>query len=200
MEFFQGQPGRPGVAIARRRPPSQRVWGAQHSTRSALRRLGERLRRFGIEAPEPEQVVLVAESLPRRLSRRPPCRGSNSLESRLGWCWANAAMLPCPCVTGLPDTMFVALEEDEIVIVDGDRGGVCMSHPTRPHLPAIRRRTRRAHRVFIGKCSPSCAHDLGQPPRHRDRAYPGLLGRPGPRSRTGRTVFGSPADNSFLGH
>ena len=63
MEVLHGVSAHPGVAIA----AAARLhedFGAASLSPDRLRRIGEKLRSFGVENPEPEQIVLVADRLP----------------------------------------------------------------------------------------------------------------------------------------
>lgn len=91
-----------------------------------LRRIGEKLRRFGGEDSEPEQVVLVADRIPPHFWLAPiPGLQIVGLAAQ-----SDAPLSPSPdipAVVGLGEDFLAQIEEDEIVIVDGDRGRVYLS-------------------------------------------------------------------------
>ena len=125
MEVLYGIGVAPGVAIA----SAARLhedFGVPSLSPERLRRLGERLRSFGTENPEPEQIVLIADRIPPGFWLS-PLPGLQVLGMA-----AEAGQTPSPpsdrpCVVGLGDALMRAVEEDDIVIVDGDRGRVYVS-------------------------------------------------------------------------
>ena len=122
MEVFYGIAARPGVAIA----AAARLhedFGTPSLAPDRLRRLGERLRSFGTENPEPEQVILIADRIPPGFWLAP----LPGLEI-VGLASGEAAPLrpapDLPVVLGLGSAALAVIEEDDILIVDGDRGRV----------------------------------------------------------------------------
>ena len=122
MEVLHGTPAAPGVAIAAAARLSEE-YGTATLSPDRLRRLGERLRGFGTENPEPEQIVLLADRLPPGFWLAPlpglqivglAAQSASSLSPPPG----------LPSVTGLGEMLLRVAEEDDIVIVDGDRGRV----------------------------------------------------------------------------
>ena len=121
-DILHGIAARPGVAIA----AAARLhddFGAVSLAPERLRRLGERLRAYGAENPEPEQIILVADRIPPAFWLAP----LPGIEI-VGLAAASPAPLApppdLPAVLGLDGAALSAIEEDEIVIVDGDRGRV----------------------------------------------------------------------------
>lgn len=125
MEVLHGIAAHPGVAIA----SAARLhddFGTPSLSPERLRRLGERLRSFGVENPEPEQIVLVADHVPPGfwLSATPGLEvvGLAAQDAR--------PLSPTPdrpVVLGLGETLLRTVQEDDILIVDGDRGRVYVS-------------------------------------------------------------------------
>ena len=122
MEVLHGIPAHPGVAIA----AAARLhddFGTQSLSPERLRRLGERLRSFGLENPEPEQIVLVADRIPPAFWLAPlPGVQIVGLAAQ-----SDTALSPppdLPVVLGLGEILLRSVEEDDIVIIDGDRGRV----------------------------------------------------------------------------
>lgn len=122
MELLQGIAVRNGVSIA----AAARLhddFGALSLSPERLRRLGERLRSFGTENPEPEQIILVADKIPPGFWLAPiPGIEIVGIASR-----DDAPLKPSPempVVQGLSLEALRTIEEDDILIVDGDRGRV----------------------------------------------------------------------------
>ena len=122
METLHGTAAHPGVAIA----AAARLhdgFGAPTLAPDRLRRLGERLRSFGVEAPEPEQFILVADRIPPAFWLAPlPGVEVVGLAAR-----DPAPLSPppsVPAVLGLDAAALRGVEEGDILIVDGDRGRV----------------------------------------------------------------------------
>ena len=122
MEVLHGIAAHPGVAIA----AAARLhdeFGTQSLSPERLRRLGERLRSFGMENPEPEQIVLIADKIPPAFWLAPlPGVQIVGLAAQ-----SDAALSPppaLPVVLGLGEMLLRSVEEDDIVIIDGDRGRV----------------------------------------------------------------------------
>ena len=122
MEILYGTAASPGVAIAAAARLSDE-YGSVSLSPDRLRRLGERLRSFGVENPEPEQIVLIADTLPPAFWLAPlPGVQIVGLAAQ-----SDAILSPkpqMPSVTGLGETLLRVIEEDDIVIIDGDRGRV----------------------------------------------------------------------------
>jgi len=125
MEVLHGIAAHPGVAIA----SAARLhedFGTPALSPERLRRLGERLRSFGMENPEPEQIILVADHVPPGfwLSAIP------GLEVVALAAQDNRPLSPRPdrpVVLGLGATLLQTVQEEDILIVDGDRGRVYVS-------------------------------------------------------------------------
>ncbi len=122
METLHGIAAHPGVAIA----AAARLhedFGAASLSPDRLRRIGERLRSFGMENPEPEQIVLIGDRIPPAFWLA-PLPGVQIV----GLAAQSAAPLSpkpeLPVVLGLGEMLLRAVEEDDIVIIDGDRGRV----------------------------------------------------------------------------
>ena len=122
MEVLHGIAAHPGVAIA----AAARLhedFGAPSLSPDRLRRLGERLRSFGIENPEPEQIVLIADRLPPAFWLAPlPGVQIVGLAAQ-----SSAPLTPAPdlpVVLGVGEMLLRCVEEDDIIIIDGDRGRV----------------------------------------------------------------------------
>ena len=125
MEVLYGTTGHPGVAIA----VAARLhddFGVPSLSPERLRRLGERLRSFGMENPEPEQIILIADRVPPGYWLSPlPGLQIVGLAAQ-----TSAPLSPAPdrpVVLGIGEALLRAVQEDDIVIVDGDRGRVYIS-------------------------------------------------------------------------
>ncbi len=122
MEVLHGVSAHPGVAIAAAARLHEE-YGAASLSPDRLRRIGERLRSFGLENPEPEQIVLVADRIPQAFWLA-PLPGVQIV----GIAAQSAAPLSpkpeLPVVLGLGEMLLRQVEEDDIVIIDGDRGRV----------------------------------------------------------------------------
>lgn len=122
MELIHGIASRPGVAIA----AAARLhddFGVPSLAPDRLRRLGERLRSFGMENPEPEQIILVGERIPPGFWLS-PLPGVQIVGLAAG---DFSRLLPppdLPVVLGLDPSGLRMIEEDDILILDGDRGRV----------------------------------------------------------------------------
>ena len=121
-DILHGIAARPGVAIA----VAARLhddFGVPSLAPERLRRLGERLRSYGVENPEPEQIIVVADRIPPAFWLA-PIPGVQVV----GLAAANTSPLApppdLPVVLGLDEAALGAIEEDDILIVDGDRGRV----------------------------------------------------------------------------
>lgn len=122
MEVLHGITAHPGVAIA----AAARLYdefGVPTLAPERLRRLGERLRSFGADNPEPEQIILVADRVPPGYWLSPlPGIQIIGLAAQ-----TDVPLSPAPdrpVVVGIGDALLRAVQEDDIVIVDGDRGRV----------------------------------------------------------------------------
>ena len=122
MEVLHGIAAHPGVALA----AAARLhdeFGAQSLAPERLRRLGERLRSFGLDSPEPEQIILVADRIPPAFWLAPlPGVQIVGLAAQ-----SETPLSPppdLPVVLGLGEKLLRSIEEDDIVIIDGDRGRV----------------------------------------------------------------------------
>ena len=98
-------------------------FGVPNLAPERLRRLGERLRSYGVENPEPEQIIVVADRIPPAFWLA-PLPGVQVV----GLAAASPSPLSpppdLPAVLGLDEAGLAAIEEDDILIVDGDRGRV----------------------------------------------------------------------------
>ena len=145
MTFFTGTGLRPGVAIAA--AARLRVdFGVASLSPERLRRISARLRAFGVEAPEPEQIILVADAVPPGFTA-----ASAGLEVVGIAAGSGAELTPapdCPAVVGLGEDFFEAISEDEIVIVDGSRGRVYVS-PDASVIARYQSPTTRSRRIFL---------------------------------------------------
>lgn len=122
MEVLYGIAESPGVAIAAAARLSD-DYGSVSLSPDRLRRLGERLRSFGAENPEPEQIILVADTLPPAFWLA-PLPGIQIVGLAAQSNTALSPKPPMPSVIGLGEMLLRAVEEDDIVIIDGDRGRV----------------------------------------------------------------------------
>jgi len=122
MEVLHGINAYPGVAIA----TAARLhdeFGIPLLAPERLRRLGERLRSYGRESPEPEQIILVADSVP-------PGYWLTALPGIKIIGFATETDLPIsphpnqPGVIGVGEALLQTVQEEDIIIVDGDRGQV----------------------------------------------------------------------------
>ena len=125
MEVLQGVPARPGVAIAAAARISAE-FGIPSLAPLRLRRIGERLRSFGVESPEPEHAILVGETIPPGFWLS-PIPGLQIVGAAAQGSGALSPLPDFPVVTGLDPRLLAAIEEDDILIVDGDRGRVYLS-------------------------------------------------------------------------
>jgi len=125
MEILYGTSAAPGVAIAAAARLGEE-YGMPALSPERLRRIGERLRGFGMEQAEPEQIVLVADRLPPGF-----WLGATPGAQIVGLAAQSPApLLPTPtlpAVVGLGDTLLNLIAEDDILIIDGDRGRVYIS-------------------------------------------------------------------------
>ena len=125
MEILYGTSAGPGVAIAAAAKIGEE-YGMPALSPERLRRIGERMRGFGMEQAEPEQIVLVADRLPPGfwLGQTPGAQIVGLAAQ------SPAALSPTPAlpaVVGLGDTLLNLVTEDDILIIDGDRGRVYIS-------------------------------------------------------------------------
>jgi hypothetical protein len=125
MEVLHGIAAHPGVAIA----AAARLhedFGTVSLSPDRLRRIGERMRSFGMENPEPEQIILIGGRIPPAFWLA-PLPGVQIV----GLAAQSAAPLSpkpeIPVVLGLGEMLLRTVEEDDIVIIDGDRGRVYIS-------------------------------------------------------------------------
>lgn len=122
MEVLHGIPGGPGVAIAAAARLHEE-FGVPSLAPERLRRLGVRLQGFGMESAEPEEIVLVGDRIPPAFWLA-PLPGVQIVGLAAG----NPSPLQPPpdrpSVLGLGGTLSQVVQEDDIVIVDGDRGRV----------------------------------------------------------------------------
>ncbi len=121
-DILHGIASRPGVAIA----VAARLhddFGVPNLAPERLRRLGERLRSYGVENPDLEQIIVVADRIPPAFWLA-PLPGVQVV----GLAAASPTPLSpppdLPVVLGLDEAGLAAIEEDDILIVDGDRGRV----------------------------------------------------------------------------
>jgi len=121
-DILHGVAARPGVAIA----VAARLhddFGVLSLAPERLRRLGERLRSYGTDNPEPEQIIVVADRIPAAFWLAPlPGVQVVGLAAASPSPFVPAPDMPA--VLGLDEAALAAIEEDDILIVDGDRGRV----------------------------------------------------------------------------
>lgn len=125
MEVLQGIAAHPGVAIAVAACLHEE-YGSVSLAPERLRRLGERLRSFGVENPEPEQIVLIADRIPPGFWLA-PLPGIQIVGLAAS---AETPLSPAPglpVVLGLGESLLHEVEENDIIIIDGDRGRVYVS-------------------------------------------------------------------------
>ena len=122
MEILHGTAAAPGVAIAAAARLSD-DFGTASLSPDRLRRLGERLRSFGVENPEPEQIVIVADKIPPAFWLA-PLPGVQIVGLAAQSPTPLSPKPEMPSVLGLGEMLLRVAEEDDIVIIDGDRGRV----------------------------------------------------------------------------
>jgi len=125
MEILYGTAAHPGVAIAAAARLGDE-FGVPSLAPERRRRLGERLRAFGVEQPEPEQIILVAERLPPAFWLS-PIPGLQIVGLAAQSQTPPSPPPALPAVLGLGETLLHLIAEDDILIVDGDRGRVYVS-------------------------------------------------------------------------
>jgi len=121
-EILHGIAARPGVAIA----VAARLhddFGTQSLAPDRLRRLGERMRSYGVENPEPEQIIVVADRIPPAFWLA-PLPGVQVVGLAASSPSPLSPPPDLPVVLGLDEAGLGLIEEDDILIVDGDRGRV----------------------------------------------------------------------------
>ncbi len=146
MEIFHGQSIRPGVAIAAAARLNTE-FGVPSFSPERLRRLGERLRRFGVDVPEIEQVILIAETVPKGFLLA-PVPGIEIVGVAVQTSQIPAPSPEIPAVIGLGTGLTDSILEDEIVIVDGDRGRVYVG-PDANTVARYQSPVTRSRRFFI---------------------------------------------------
>lgn len=148
MDIFHGQSAFPGIAIAAAARLTSE-YGVPTLDPQRLRRLGERLRRYGLEAPETDQIILIADEVP------PGFLGVPGLDI-VGIATQRApgahSAFHVPTVCALGDTLLDLVPEDEIVIIDANRGRVYVE-PDALVLARYQSPLRRARRFFLGGLS-----------------------------------------------
>jgi len=144
MELFHGTPLAPGVAIAQ--AACLKVeFGLPAFDSNRLKRIGQNLMRYGAEASEPEMVVLVADTIPAGIFSA-PIAGLSIIGAAGG---SPIGVTPgVPAVCNLGSHFAACVEEDDIVIVDGNRGRVYVA-PDAATLARYQTPARRAGRVLI---------------------------------------------------
>ena len=125
MEVLHGIAAHPGVAIASAARLGE-DFGVPSLSPERLRRLGERLRSFGMENPEPEQIILIADRVPPGFWLS-PLPGLEIIGLAAGTGQSLSPAPDRPVVVGLGEALMRAVEEEDIIIVDGDRGRVYVS-------------------------------------------------------------------------
>lgn len=125
MEVLHGTAAAPGVAIAAAARLSD-DFGTVSLSPDRLRRLGERLRSFGVENPEPEQIILVADKIPPAFWLA-PLPGVQIVGLAAQSPLPLSPKPEMPSVLGVGEMLLRLVEEDDIVIIDGDRGRVYVS-------------------------------------------------------------------------
>lgn len=121
-DILHGIAARPGVAIA----VAARLhddFGVPSLAPDRLRRLGERLRSYGVENPDPEQIIVVADRIPPAFWLA-PLPGVQVVGLAASSPSPLSPTPDLPVVLGLDEAALAAIEEDDILIVDGDRGRV----------------------------------------------------------------------------
>jgi len=121
-EILHGIAARPGVAIA----VAARLhddFGTPTLAPDRLRRLGERLRSYGVENPQPEQIIVVADRIPPAFWLA-PLPGVQVVGLAASSPSPLSPPPDLPVVLGLDEAGLGLIEEDDILIVDGDRGRV----------------------------------------------------------------------------
>jgi len=121
-DILHGIAARPGAAIA----VAARLhddFGVPSLAPERLRRLGERLRSYGTDNPEPEQIIVVADRIPPAFWLA-PLPGVQVVGLAAADTFPLVPPPDLPVVLGLDEAALAAIEEDDILIVDGDRGRV----------------------------------------------------------------------------
>lgn len=150
MEIFQGQPARPGVAIAAAARLSSE-YGVPTLDPQRLRKLGERLRRFGMEAAESDQIILIADRVPPGFLGV-PIPGLDVVGVATQGPPDPHGAFSVPTVCSLGDSLLDLISEDDIVIIDADRGRVYVE-PDAVVLARYQSPVRRSRRFFLGGAS-----------------------------------------------
>jgi len=195
MEILYGTAAHPGVAIAAAARLGDE-FGTPTLAPERLRRLGERLRSFGIEQPEPEQIVLVAECVPPAFWLSPiPGLQVVGLAAQSPLPLAPVPSLPA--VLGLGETLLRLIAEDDILIVDGDRGRVYVS-PDAATVARYQAPLTLARRFFLeGAHLPARTASDDRPVAVLCAAR--TLGEAESAMRAGADGLVVPRDNDFLG-
>jgi hypothetical protein len=145
MTLYSGLSVRPGIALA----AAGRLhveYGVASFAPERLRRIAVRLRAFGVDSPEPEQVILIADSLPPGFTAA--TAGLEIVGLALGSEANFSSPLDCPTVIGLGPEFFESVVEDEIIVVDGSRGRVYVA-PDAVTLARLQAPAVRSQRIFI---------------------------------------------------
>ena len=146
MEIYTGTALSPGVAIAVAARLTDN-FGASRLAPERERHMGETLLRAGLDLPDPDQIVLVAQRLPPGYLAA-PLPGLEIIGAALAEVTDAPVPAPCPVAGGLGDDFYAQTEEGEIMIVDGDRGRVYVS-PDAPTLARYQGPGRRGRRFHV---------------------------------------------------
>ncbi len=195
MDILHGQSVHPGVAIAAA-ARLRTEYGVPNLDPRRLRRLGGRLRSFGVEVPEREQVILVAETVPPGFLLA-PMPGLEFIGVAASASPSAIGGVPCPAVFGLGDTLLDLIDEDEILIVDGDRGRVYVA-PDATILARYQTPIRQSRRFFIDSAHLPARTASDDRPVAVLAAAPTLACVPS-AIESGADGLWIPSDNDFLG-
>lgn len=146
MQTYHGHSLAPGVAIAAA-ARLEETFGLPQLAPERQRHMGETLLRAGLDLPDPDQVVIIAQRVPPGFLAS-PLPGLQIVGAALGSDMTLFNALPCPAVAATGDDLLAETNEGDIVIVDGDRGRIYVS-PDAQTLARYQGPGRRARRFFL---------------------------------------------------
>ncbi len=146
MQIYHGQSLAPGVAIAAA-ARLEETFGTAQLAPERQRRMGETLMRAGLDLPDPDQIIVIAQRLPPGFLQS-SFPGLEVIGAALGGDLPPAPAPGCPVVASIGDDLLDEVSEGDIVIVDGDRGRVYVA-PDAQTLARYQGPLRRARRFFL---------------------------------------------------
>lgn len=146
-EFLQGRIRRPGISIGGAARVSNE-YGVLTLDSQRLRQIGERLRRAVIDGAEPEQVILIGDKVDAGFAAN-PLPGLEYVGLAAQAAPGELAALDFPVVDELPDSLMSLVEENDIIIIDGDRGRVYIA-PDAATISRYQAPIRSSRRIFLG--------------------------------------------------